>query len=228
MEDPFNPGLLIGIPLLDYYYPQYIGQFNPRTNHQPTWVLDVTKPDCSVGAPLRVLLQEPTIFNQRGLSHIQTNQWHQVVCLETCMDHLYIYICVDYICMHACMYVCMDGCMHACTYVRTYVCMYICIYAYMYICIYIYTSFKSQWRYQWIIIILLYIAIKYECPMAYHHDPMILFKLALHWVSIHGNTNSSITHHLQHPGNPGTIQWLRHCRCQISHTVIINPLVQHV
>ena len=64
--------------------------------------------------------------------------------------------------------------------------------------------------------------------MAYHHDPMILFKLALHWVSIHGNTNSSVTHHLQHPGNPGTIQWLRHCRCQISHTVIINPLVQHV
>ena len=98
MEDPFNPGLLIGIPLLDYYYPQYIGQFNPRTNHQPTWVLDVTKPDCSVGAPLRVLLQEPTIFNQRGLSHIQTNQWHQVVCLETCMDHLYIYMCI-YICV---------------------------------------------------------------------------------------------------------------------------------
>ena len=111
---------------------------------------------------------------------------------------VYIYVCRWYMhaCMHACMYVCMDGCMHACMYVRTYVCMYICIYAYMYICIYIYTSFKSQWRYQWIIIILLYIAIKYECPMAYHHDPMILFKLALHWVSIHGNTNSSITHHL--------------------------------
>jgi hypothetical protein len=34
---PFNPGcFLFGIPVLDFFNPQCIGQYNPLTNHQST------------------------------------------------------------------------------------------------------------------------------------------------------------------------------------------------
>ena len=35
---PLNLGWGIGIPLLDYSISQYIGEYNPRTNHQPPGV----------------------------------------------------------------------------------------------------------------------------------------------------------------------------------------------
>ena len=40
----YHTGGSTGIPLLDCYYPQYIGQYYPRTNHQPARVLNTTHP----------------------------------------------------------------------------------------------------------------------------------------------------------------------------------------
>ena len=77
-----NPSLIplywlvfVGILLLGHYNPQYIGLYNPRTNHQPTEVLNTAQQDLGCLPCQEILRYTLTDLDCRAVSSSPSSPW---------------------------------------------------------------------------------------------------------------------------------------------------------